>query len=172
MSTEKKQLGDRVLITAGPNKDKLGKLVEKKRGGWVVELDDGQRVSVSFPMIAVVRSVSEMENEGTNESTEEQTEDTANEEESSDQSVASETTNSEQDITQLSVKQLQELVKQRGIGIARTKSDFLRIIKEKNPDEDLDQLVGKVLFNRVKELHISRLRNKQDLINLLNNDER
>jgi len=180
MSTERKQLGDRVLITAGPNKDKLGKLVEKKRGGWVVELDDGQRVSVSFPMIAVVRSVSEMENDVANETTEEQNEETLSDQESDDQSATgvaeesttSETANPEQDITKMSVKQLQELAKQRGIGIARTKSDFLRIIQEKNPDEDLDQLVGKVLFNRVKELHISRLRNKQDLINLLSDDER
>jgi len=65
------------------------------------------------------------------------------------------------------VKQLQVLAKQRGIGIARTKSDFLRIIKEKNPDEDLDQLTGKTLFNRVRELHISRLRTKADLVRML-----
>jgi len=72
-----------------------------------------------------------------------------------------------QDITKMTVKQLQALAKQRGIGIARTKSDFLRIIKEKNPDEDLDQLTGKTLFNRVGELHISRLRTKEDLVRLL-----
>jgi len=71
------------------------------------------------------------------------------------------------DISKMTVKQLQTLAKQRGIGIARTKSDFLRIIKEKNPDEDLDQLVGKTLFNRVSNLHISRLRTKEDLVSLL-----
>ena len=67
----------------------------------------------------------------------------------------------------LTVKQLQALVKQRGIGIARTKSDFLRIIKEKNPEEDLEPLKGKVLFDRVSELHISRLRTKEDLVRML-----
>ena len=73
----------------------------------------------------------------------------------------------EQDITKMTVKQLQTLAKQRGIGIARTKSDFLRIIKEKNPGEDLDQLTGKTLFNRVSELHVSRLRTKEDLVRML-----
>ncbi|MBT7790553.1 MAG: hypothetical protein HN757_16920 [Calditrichaeota bacterium] len=65
------------------------------------------------------------------------------------------------------MKQLQALAKQRGIGIAPTKSDFLRIIKEKSPDDDLDQLVGRTLFNRVRELHISRLRTKADLMRML-----
>jgi len=59
------------------------------------------------------------------------------------------------------------LAKLHGIGITRTKPDFLRIIKEKNPDEDLDQLKGKTLFHRVSELHISRLRTKEDLVRLL-----
>jgi len=71
------------------------------------------------------------------------------------------------DIAKMTVKQLQALVKQRGIGIARTKDDFIRIIKEKNPDEDLESLKGKVLFNRISELHISRLRTKEDLVRLL-----
>ena len=78
-----------------------------------------------------------------------------------------ETPEGEQDITKMTVKQLQALAKQRSIGIARTKSDFLRIIKEKNPDEDLDQLTGKTLFNRVSELHVSRLRTKEDLVRML-----
>jgi len=85
------------------------------------------------------------------------------EEQPSDVQVESEST----DIAKMTVKQLQALAKQRKIGIARTKSDFLRIIKDKNPDEDLDQLKGKTLFDRVTELHISRLRTKEDLINML-----
>lgn len=72
-----------------------------------------------------------------------------------------------EDITKLTVKQLQALAKQRGIGIARTKADFLRIIKAKHPDEDLERLKGKTLFDRVGELHISRLRSKDDLLRLL-----
>jgi len=174
MSTTKKQLGDRVLITAGPKKDKIGNLVSKERRGWIVELDDGEKVSVSFPMIAVVRSVSEMESESTESQS---AEITPSEETITETSVEISGTKSNikpadsvKDITKMTVKQLQELAKQRGIGIARTKSDFLRIIQEKNPDEDLDQLVGKTLFNRVSDFHISRLRTKQDLIRLLTPD--
>ena len=63
--------------------------------------------------------------------------------------------------------QIRELSKQKGVSIAHTKADFLRIIKEKNPDEDLERLKGKVLFDRVSELHISRLRSKEDLQALL-----
>ena len=44
--------------------------------------------------------------------------------------------------TKMTVKQLQAMAKQNGIGIAKTKPDFLRIIKKKN-HEDLDQLLGK-----------------------------
>lgn len=73
------------------------------------------------------------------------------------------------DLLKMTVKQLQELAKSRGIGIARTKEDFLRIIEEKHPDEDLERLKGKVLFDRVSELHISRLRSKQDFLRLLKN---
>ena len=68
-----------------------------------------------------------------------------------------------QDITKLTTLQLRELAKQKGVAIARTKADFLIIIKEKHPDEDLERLKGKVLFDRVSELHISRLRSKEDL---------
>ena len=63
--------------------------------------------------------------------------------------------------------QIRDLAKQKGVSIAHTKADFLRIIKEKNPDEDLERLKGKVLFDRVSELHISRLRSKEDLQALL-----
>jgi len=68
------------------------------------------------------------------------------------------------DLTKLSVIQLKEVAQQRGVSVARTKEDFLRIIKEKHPEEDLDRLKGKALFDRVSELHISRLRSKQDLV--------
>jgi hypothetical protein len=71
------------------------------------------------------------------------------------------------EIQTLTVKQLQELAKQKGIGIARTKADFLRIIQKMHPEEDLTALKGPALFNRVTELHISRLRSKEDLQNLL-----
>ena len=70
-------------------------------------------------------------------------------------------------LAKMTILQLRELVKQKGVAIARTKTDFLRIIKEKNPDEDLERLKGKTLFDRVSELHISRLRSKEELQNLL-----
>ena len=72
-----------------------------------------------------------------------------------------------ENIAKLTTLQLRNLAKQKGVSIARTKADFLRIIKEKNPDEDLERLKGKVLFDRVSELHISRLRSKEDLQKLL-----
>ena len=72
-----------------------------------------------------------------------------------------------ENIAKMTTVQLRDLAKQKGVSVARTKADFLRIIKEKNPDEDLERLKGKVLFDRVSELHISRLRSKEDLQKLL-----
>jgi len=130
-------------------------------------------------MVALLPSAEEPEAQETadEQQSENSTDDSSNEDESStesDPSSQSEKQPSEAqgddestDVTKMTVKQLQALAKQRKIGIARTKSDFLRIIKEKNPDEDLDQLTGKTLFNRVTELHISRLRTKADLVQML-----
>jgi len=177
MSKVKKQIGDQVMVTAGEYKEKTGKIVDKERHGWIIELEDGQRVPVSFPMVALVQNLEQQadmetqpsEQETATESTDSnQTEQTVDSEsESNAEEQDPNAAANEQDITKMTVKQLQALVKQRGIGIARTKSDFLRIIKEKNPDEDLDQLTGKTLFNRVSELHISRLRTKEDLVRML-----
>ena len=181
MSTAKKQTGDRIMITAGQFKNRTGKLAVKKPHGWTVELEDGQEISVSFAMVALLPSPEEQEAQEATE--EEQLAENVSEDPSAEANEASNQSDSSADsrekpreaqgedeptdITKMTVKQLQALAKQRGIGIARTKSDFLRIIKENNPDEDLDQLVGKTLFNRVGELHISRLRTKEDLIKLL-----
>jgi len=176
MSTVKKQVGDKVMITAGQFKNQTGKLTVKNRGGWTVELEDGQQVSTSFAMVALIPSTEEQEatEEQQAESTVEDstTEENAPSGEPESSSQAEEQPNTAQeegspDLTKMTVKQLQALAKQRGIGIALTKPDFLKIIKEKLPDEDLDQLVGKTLFNRVTELHISRLRTKDDLVKLL-----
>ena len=73
----------------------------------------------------------------------------------------------EDSIANMTIIQLRNLAKRKGVSVARTKADFLRLIKEKNPDEDLERLKGKVLFDRVSELHISRLRSKEDLRILL-----
>ena len=72
-----------------------------------------------------------------------------------------------ENIAKMTTVQLRDLAKQKGVSVARTKADFLRIIKEKRPDEDLERLKGKVLFDRISELHISRLRSKEDLQKLL-----
>ena len=180
MSKVKKQIGDQVIVTAGQFKSQTGKIVDKERRGWIIELEDGQRVSVSFPGVALVQNSepqNEVETQHSDQETATESTDSNQTEEPVDQADSESATNAEeqdplseaneQDFTKMTVKQLQALAKQRGIGIARTKSDFLRIIKEKNPDEDLDQLTGKTLFNRVSELHISRLRTKEDLVKLL-----
>jgi len=176
MSTPKKKIGDRVMITAGQNKNKVGVIVDKERRGWTIELEDGSRVTASFPMVALVEASAQTEQAGEEQQGVTETESPAAEVETSQE--ADPTTQSEaeptpetpeggQNIAKMTVKQLQALAKQRGIGIARTKGDFLRIIKKKNPDEDLEHLKGKVLFDRVSELHISRLRTKEDLLRML-----
>ena len=190
MSNVKKQIGDQVMVTAGQFKSQTGKIVDKERRGWIIELEDGQRVSVSFPMVALVQnseSQAEVETQSSEQETAaeaigsdqavesvEQADSDTQTEQIEDSEATSNTAEQDptaeagsQDITKMTVKQLQALAKQRGIGIARTKADFLRIINEKNPDEDLDQLTGKTLFNRVSELHISRLRTKEDLVRML-----
>jgi len=174
MSTPKKKVGDRVIITAGQHKDKVGVIVDKERRGWTIELEDGSRVTASFPMVALVEASSQACGEQAQVATEaespvaeaeapQEADPTAQ----GEAELTTETPEGGKDIAKMTVKQLQALAKQRGIGIARTKDDFLRIIKEKNPDEDLERLKGKVLFNRVGELHISRLRTKEDLVRML-----
>ena len=180
MSTPKKKVGDRIRITGGQNKDKVGVIIEKERRGWTIELEDGSRVTASFPMVALVEVSAQTEQTGGEQqettevespTAEAETSQEADPATQSDAEPTPETPEGGQDIAKMTVKQLQALAKQRGIGIARTKDDFLRIIKEKNTDEDLELLKGKVLFDRVGELHISRLRSKQDLVILLTASE-
>ena len=147
-TTNPKQAGDLVKITGGVNKDKEGILQEKVSNGWNIKLRNGEVVLTSFPFIKLLARKGEFEENPQNEQTQ-------------DSEPIPE------DITKLTTLQLRELAKQKGVAIARTKVDFLRIIKEKNPDEDLERLKGKVLFDRVSELHISRLRSKEELQTLL-----
>ena len=81
--------------------------------------------------------------------------------------VAEEEIEIPENIKKMTTLQLRDLAKEKGVSVARTKDDFFRIIKEKNPGEDLERLKGKILFDRVSELHISRLRSKEDLQDLL-----
>ena len=87
--------------------------------------------------------------------------------ETAETSSIEENTEVPENIAKMNTLQLRELAKRKGVAIARTKADFLRLIKVKSPGEDLERLKGKVLFDRVSELHISRLRSKKDLRILL-----
>ena len=177
MNTPKKKVGDRVMITAGQAKDKVGTIVDKERRGWTIELEDGSRVTASFPMVALVEASTQTDQAGG-----EQAQETADTESHVEEAEAlqeadpiaqdeaepvPETPGGDQDIAKMTVKELWALAKERGISVARTKEDFLRIIKTKNPDEYLERLKGKALFDRISELHISRLRTKEDMVRLL-----
>ena len=70
-------------------------------------------------------------------------------------------------LSKLSVRELWTLAKQRGVSVARTKADFLRIIEANFPEVNLATLKGKTLFDTVSSLHISRLRSKGDLLVIL-----
>ena len=70
-------------------------------------------------------------------------------------------------LSKLSVRELWGLAKQRGVSVARTKADFLRIIEANFPEVNLATLKGKTLFDTVSSLHISRLRSKGDLLIIL-----
>ena len=67
----------------------------------------------------------------------------------------------------LTVKQLQTAAKKQGISIARTKSDFLKLLDEAEPGIDHSGLTGSALKAKVKQHKIGALRSKDDLIALL-----
>jgi len=262
-----KQIGDKIKITAGLHKDQIATLVGKEGRAWQVELENGEKVLVPFPQVAVIEaaavtSATDVEPEhiaekptddSIQDSADSQSDESDQPDADSDEGQADAIATAESDppaeelevgpdgtvtvsfqiqgtdiigsnsqpqppddsgdvldgesdsepegesdsgqtdeagpvkekakrsgkrerslegiddsdLNKLNVVQLQALAINRGIGIARTKTDFLNIIKELRPNEDLDRLRGKDLFDRVSQLHISRLRNKADLITLL-----
>ena len=205
-SSNQKEVGDHVKITAGACKGQEGVLQEKVSKGWNIKLQSGEVVLAAFPFIKLLAKAGEseespqsdepLENEAlpetetVNSEAEEIAEQTNDNpspasEEPGDETVdASEETaepsssassnqgaNEEieipENIKKMTTVQLRDLAKEKGVSVARTKDNFLRLIKMKNPDEDLERLKGKVLFDRVSELHISRLRSKEDLQRLL-----
>ena len=196
-ATNSKQTGDLVTITGGVHKNKEGVLQEKVTKGWNVKLKNGQIVLISFPFVIVLAKKGEFEDsepwksilqpetaddqgsQNIPESPCEASEETGDEIIAPGQNTAQvpagttgngnidENTELPENLAKMTTLQLRELAKQKSVAIARTKADFLRIIKEKNPDEDLERLKGKVLFDRVSELHISRLRSKEELQTLL-----
>ena len=162
----------KTVFTEGTIKERRERCLSCYRG-WTVDLEDGQQVAIPFPMVVLVEATAGQEVESTPVQEESQQPSEAADAREAEPIDATSTPpeqsseGNDGDIAKLTVKQLQALTKKRGIGIARTKEDFLRIIKEKNPEEDLERLKGKVLFDRVSGLHIFRLRTKDDLVRIL-----
>ena len=186
-----KQAGDLVVITGGPKKEQEGILQEKISKGWNIKLRSGEIVLTSFPFVKLISKKGEFEDSEPWKSilAGEVAEDTDAPNSPERPCTASgetgdETAASGEDIAQvqvgaagnggvedsianMTILQLRDLAKRKGVSVARTKADFLRLIKKKNPDEDLERLKGKALFDKVSELHISRIRSKEDLRKLL-----
>jgi SPP1 gp7 family putative phage head morphogenesis protein len=76
------------------------------------------------------------------------------------------------DLNTLTVKQLQTLSKQNGVSIARTKSDFIKLLDQVEPGFDHSDLTGAVLKAKLKEHKIGLLRTKDDLVKLLAKKQR
>ena len=197
MSASQKQSGDLVIITGGANKNQEGVLQEKVSNGWNIKLRNGEVVLALFPFIKLIAKQGEFEDgeswksilagevaEDTDAPNSPERPCTASEEtgdaiiapgkdaaqaptETAETDRIEENTEIPENTAKMTTLQLRELAKQKGVAIARTKADFLRIIKEKNASEDLERLKGRTLFDRVSELHISRLRSKEDLQKLL-----
>ena len=71
------------------------------------------------------------------------------------------------DLGTLTVKQLQTLAKQNGIAVARTKSDFIKLLDQAEPGIHHADLSGAALQAKVKQYNIAALRSKDDLATLL-----
>ncbi len=71
------------------------------------------------------------------------------------------------DLNTLTVKQLQALAKQNGIAVARTKSDFIKLLDVAEPGVGHADLSGAALQAKIKQYNISALRSKDELANLL-----
>ncbi|MDP8237868.1 MAG: hypothetical protein P9X24_02150 [Candidatus Hatepunaea meridiana] len=67
----------------------------------------------------------------------------------------------------LTMKQLQKLAQSNSISIARTKKDFIKLLKPLEPDVDLESLKGTQLKVLIKKHKIGALRSKEELIALL-----
>jgi hypothetical protein len=76
------------------------------------------------------------------------------------------------DLNTLTVKQLQTLAKQNGVSIARTKSDFIKLLDQVEPGIDHSDLTGAALKAKLKDHKIGLLRTKEDLIGLLAQKQR
>lgn len=71
------------------------------------------------------------------------------------------------DLSTLTVKQLQTLAKQNGIAVARTKSDFIKLLDAAEPGIHHGDLSGAALQAKIKQYNIAALRSKDELAKLL-----
>ena len=71
------------------------------------------------------------------------------------------------DLNALTVKQLQALAKQNGIAVARTKSDFMKLLDAAEPGLGHADLSGAALQSKIKQYNIAALRSKDKLATLL-----
>jgi len=71
------------------------------------------------------------------------------------------------DLGALTVKQLQTLAKQNGVAVARTKSDFIKLLDQAEPGVHHGDLSGAALQAKVKQYNIAALRSKDELATLL-----
>jgi len=76
------------------------------------------------------------------------------------------------DLNTLTVKQLQTLSKQNGVSIARTKSDFIKLLDQVEPGIDHSDLTGAVLKAKLTDYEIGWLRTKDELAKLLAEKQR
>ena len=67
----------------------------------------------------------------------------------------------------LTVKQLQKLAQSNSISIARTKKEFIGLLKPLEPGVDIDSLKGPQLSDLIKKHKIGALRSKDELVSLL-----
>ncbi|MDP8238365.1 MAG: hypothetical protein P9X24_04690 [Candidatus Hatepunaea meridiana] len=67
----------------------------------------------------------------------------------------------------LTMKQLQKLAQANSISIARTKKDFIKLLKPLEPDVNLESLKGTQLKDLIEKYNISALRSKEELIKLI-----
>lgn len=71
------------------------------------------------------------------------------------------------DLGALTVKQLQTLAKQNGVAVARTKSDFIKLLDAAEPGIHHGDLSGVALQAKIKQYNIAALRSKDELVSLL-----
>ena len=62
---------------------------------------------------------------------------------------------------------MQKIAQANKIGIARTKADFVKLLKPHEPFVDFDNIKGAELKNLIKKHKISALRSKNELIDLI-----